>query len=268
MADRMIDIGGVARVEVPGSGDIQIRKIGADDLRAALRAGLADFRAMPSHLFILTLVYPLLGLIAARWSMGNDLLPIIFPLISGFALVGPLAAVGLYEISRRRELGMETHWSDVFQVVRSPGAMTIVALGAVLVVIFVAWIAAAAAIYHAQFGAHLPASPIMMLREIFTTGPGWTVIAVGNAVGFGFALVTLAVSAISFPLALDRHVGPVTAIVTSVRAMAANPGTMLLWGLIVAVVLLLGALPLFVGLAVALPVLGHATWHLYRRVIA
>jgi len=267
MTDRSIDIGGVAHIEVPGAGDIAVRKIGLDDLQAALRAGLADYRAMPSHLVMLTLVYPILGLIAARWSMGNDLLPIIFPLISGFALVGPIAAVGLYEISRRREAGLETHWSDVFKVVRSPGAVTIVVLSAVLLVLFVGWLAAAAAIYRSQFGAHVPVSPLVLLREIVTTGPGHTVLLLGNAVGLGFAVVTLAVSAISFPIALDRGVGPVVALVTSVRAMLANPGTMLVWGFIVAAGLVLGAIPLFVGLAVAMPVLGHATWHLYRRFV-
>ena len=109
MTNRSIDAGSVARLDLGPVGDIAIRKIGLDDLRAALRAGLANFRAMPSHLVMLTLVYPVLRLIAARWSMGNDLLPIIFPPISGFALVGPIAAVGLYEISRRREAGLETH---------------------------------------------------------------------------------------------------------------------------------------------------------------
>lgn len=268
MTDRVIDLGGIAHIEVPGLDTIRIRKIGPSDLREALLEGWQDFRAMPSHLVVLTLVYPILGLIAARWSMGNDLLPIIFPLISGFALVGPLAAVGLYEISRRREAGAQAHWSDVFQVVRSPGALTILALGAVLLVLFVGWLLAATAIYRWQFGAHVPASAVTMLREIVTTRAGWTVILLGNAVGFVFAAITLAVAAISFPLALDRGVGPIVAIIASVRAMAANPGTMLMWGAIVAVGLVLGAIPLFVGLAVVLPVLGHATWHLYRRVVA
>ena len=267
MADRSIDIGGVAHVEIPGSGDTSIRRIGVADLRAALAAGWDDFRLMPSHLVMLTLIYPVLGLLAARWSMGNDLLPLVFPLISGFALVGPLAAVGLYEISRRREAGLDAHWSDVFKVVQSPGAVTILVMGAMLVVIFVAWIWAAHAIYASQFGAAAPADPATMVRAIVKTRPGWTVLLLGNAVGFGFAVVTLAVSAISFPMALDRGVGPVEAVVTSIRAMIANPVTMLVWGFIVAALLVLGALPLFVGLAVAMPLLGHATWHLYRRVV-
>ena len=183
MTNRSIDAGSVARLDLGAVGDIAIRKIGLDDLRAALRAGLANFRAMPSHLVMLTLVYPVLRLIAARWSMGNDLLPIIFPLISGFALVGPIAAVGLYEISRRREAGLETHWSDVFKVVRSPGALTIVVLSAVLLVLFVGWLAAAVAIYRAEFGAYAPVSPLVLLREIVTTGPGQAVLLLGNAVG-------------------------------------------------------------------------------------
>lgn len=264
---KSIDLGGVAHIDLQQEGDYTIRKIGNADVTAALRDGWADFKAMPSHLFVLALVYPVIGLVAARWSMGNDLLPLVFPLVSGFALVGPLVAVGLYAISRRRERGEPGRWSDVTDVARSPNLPTILLLGALLLALFVGWLLAAAAIFQWQFGAHLPTGPVALLREMVGTPRGWTVMLVGNAVGFVFALVVLGVSVMSIPMALDRRVGPIEAVRASLKAFALNPVPFARWGLIVAVALALGALPFFVGLALALPVLGHATWHLYRRVI-
>ena len=251
----------------PDAARPQVRRIGVADLRAALRAGVDDFRQMPTHLILLVLIYPVMGFILARWSYGAELLPLIFPLVSGFALVGPFAAVGLYELSRRREAGHPTTWRDAFGVFRSPQALTIGVLGGILLAILVAWLFAAIAIHGAIFGDSGASSPEAFARQVLTTPEGWTLILVGNAVGFGFAAVTLAVSAVSFPLALDRAVDPLTAIRTSVAAIIKNPVTMALWGAVVGVGLLLGALPFFTGLAVVMPILGHATWHLYRRVV-
>jgi uncharacterized membrane protein len=244
-----------------------IRKIGIDDLKDALRKGVDDFRLMPSYLVMLALLYPVVGLVAARWSMGNDVLPIIFPLISGFALVGPIAAVGLYELSRRREKGLDTYWQHVFDVLKSPALGTIILLGVLLTAIFVGWLVAAMTLHTALFGTPEPSSIRAFLTEIFSTSAGWKLILFGNAIGFVFAVVTLAVSAVSFPLALDRNVDFTTAVTTSVRAMIANPGTMLAWGFIVAAALAIGAVPFFMGLAVVMPILGHATWHLYRKLV-
>src|SRR5436189_113928 len=159
-----------------------IRKIGLADLKDALVQGLADFSATPSHAVFLCLIYPIVGLILARLTLGYDVLPLLFPLASGFALVGPFAAIGFYELSRRRELGLPVSWQDAFDVFRSPSRDAIAALALLGVV-------------------------------------------------------------------------------------ARNPVMMALWGLIVAALLLIGSLPLFFGLAVVVPVLGHATWHLYRKVV-
>lgn len=245
-----------------------VRKIGPADLRAALAAGLDDFRAMPTHVVFLSLIYPIVGLILARLVFGYDVLPLLFPLAAGFALIGPFAALGLYELSRRREAGLDTAWKHAFEVVRSPSFPAILALGGLLVLIFLVWLAAANAIYVATFGYAPAASMPDFLDRIFNTPEGWRLIVVGNGVGFLFALLVLVLSVVSFPLLLDRHVSAPVAILTSVRAVLKNPLTMALWGLIVALALVLGSIPLFFGLALVVPILGHATWHLYRRVVA
>jgi uncharacterized membrane protein len=244
-----------------------IRRIGPADLFDALAKGWNDFSAMPSHALFMCAIYPIVGLLLAGLTLGFATLPLLFPLAAGFALIGPIAAMGLYELSRRREAGVTTAASDALDVLRSPSIGAIVALGALLMIIFVVWVATARAIYVANFGYAAPASIGQFVNDILFTPGGWNLIVAGNGVGFLFAVVALAVSVVSFPLLLDRDVGAAVALMTSVRAVAANPATMALWGLIVAVMLFIGSLPLFIGLAVVLPLLGHATWHLYRKVV-
>jgi uncharacterized membrane protein len=244
-----------------------VRRIGLVDLKDALVGGIDDFLVMPTHAVFLCLIYPIVGLILARVIFGYDILPALFPLAAGFALVGPFAALGFYELSRRREAGLDVSWHDAFDVLHSPSRGAIALLGLLLLVIFVLWIAVAQAIYIATFGYEPAASIPHFLRQVFTTPAGWTLIVLGNGVGFLFAVAVLSISVISFPLLLDRDVGAVEAVLTSVRAVAANPVIMAAWGLIVAVLLLIGSIPLFFGLAIVMPVLGHATWHLYRRVV-
>lgn len=246
---------------------LTVRQIGVADLKDALSKGFADFWAMPTHLVFLGLLYPLLGLFFAGLAFGYNMLPILFPLMSGFALVGPFAAIGLYELSRRREQGLETHWSDIADVLRSPSIGSIAALGVLLMVIFLFWLATAQTLYQSLFGWHAPESMTLFLHEVFTTRNGWLLIILGNALGFIFSAAVFTISAISFPLLLDRDVGAVVAIQTSIRAVLANPKTMAAWALIIAASLIVGFIPLFVGLAIVLPVLGHATWHLYRKLI-
>jgi uncharacterized membrane protein len=244
-----------------------VRRIDRHDLWVALEKGAEDFWAKPSHVVFLALIYPLAGLILARLIVGYDILPLLFPLAAGFALVGPFAAIGLYEISRRRELGLDTSWSHAFEVLRSPGFSSVLELGGILMAIFFVWLAAAWILYAITLGTDMPVSVGAFAQNLFTTPAGWTLIIVGNVLGFLFALVVLTISVVSFPLMLDRHVGAVAAMRTSIEAVRKNPLMMAMWGLIVAVSLIIGLLPLFVGLALVLPILGHATWHLYRRVV-
>jgi uncharacterized membrane protein len=247
--------------------DPVVRKVHLADLWTAVRQGTADFWEMPTHLVFLGLIYPIIGLVLARLVFGYDVLPLLFPLAAGFALIGPFAALGLYELSRRREASLGTSWKHAFSVFRSPSFPAITALGLLLLLIFFVWIYVANAIYVATFG-YAPAASIPdFLDRIFNTPAGWTLIVVGNSVGFLFALLVLAISVVSFPLLLDRNVSPIVAILTSVRAVATNPVAMAAWGLIVAALLIVGSLPFFIGLAIVMPILGHATWHLYRKVV-
>lgn len=244
-----------------------VRRIGVPDLRDALRRGVDDFRAMPTHAVLVVLMYPLLGVFFARVAFGYDLLPLLFPLMAGFALIGPFAALGLYELSRRRELGLGTEWSDAMAAFRAPAIRSILALGLLLAALLVAWVFVADALYRSLFGSEAPDSMGSFLGAILTTPRGWALIVFGNAIGFVFAVAALSISVVSFPLLLDRDVGAAAAVETSIRAVRANPVPMALWGLVVAGLLVIGSIPLFVGLAVVLPVLGHATWHLYRKVV-
>jgi uncharacterized membrane protein len=246
---------------------LSVRRITPADLAHALASGWDDFDAMPSHAVFLCLIYPLLGLGLVLLCAEYSMLPLAFPLAAGFALIGPFAAVGLYELSRRREAGLDTNPTHAFDVLHSPSLGAILALGLLLVAIFVVWLAVAEAIYVANFGYAAPASIPQFVKDVFTTSAGWTLIVVGTGVGFLFAVVALMIGAVSFPLLLDRDVGSAVALLTSIRVVVANPLTMALWGLIVAALLVLGSLPFFLGLTVVMPVLGHATWHLYRRAI-
>jgi uncharacterized membrane protein len=244
-----------------------VRKIALADLKDVLASGLRDFGAYRTDVIFLCIVYPLAGLILASVAFGYDMLPMLFPLASGFALIGPIAAVGLYEMSRRREQGVEITWADAFGVVSAPAFGAILVLGLILLAIFLLWLAAAYAIWLLTLGPEPPASIGAFAQQVLTTGAGWTMIVVGVGVGFLFALLVLAISVVSFPLLLERDVGLRTAVATSVRAVLTNPGPMAAWGLIVAGGLVLGSIPVLLGLIIVMPVLGHATWHLYRKVV-
>src|SRR5258708_967362 len=244
-----------------------VRTIGLNDLKDALMRGLDDFRAMPSHAVFLCLIYPIVGFVLYRLAVGYKVLPLLFPLVAGFALVGPIAALGVYEMSRRREHGLDVSWRDAIDLLRSPSIAAIMVLALMLVAIFIVWLAVAQAIYVANFGYQPAAAMPDFVRQVVTTPAGWSLIIVGNVVGFLFAVTVLTVSVVSFPLLLDRDVGAAVAVLTSVRAVLANPLVMAAWGLIVGALLFVGSIPFFFGLAVVVPVLGHATWHLYRRMI-
>ncbi len=243
-----------------------VRRIEVADLRDVLAKGISDFGVFRTDVVFLCIIYPVVGLILARFASDYGLLPLLFPVASGFALLGPVAAVGLYEMSRRREAGLEASWADAFGLIRSPSFGAILVLG-LLLVIFLLWLAAAQVIYWVTLGPEPPLSAAAFVRDVLTTGAGWAMIVMGTAVGFLFAVLVLAISVVSFPLLLDRDVGLGIAVSTSINVVAANPLPMAAWGLIVAGGLMLGSIPLFLGLIFVMPVLGHATWHLYRKAV-
>ena len=250
-------------VELP-----RVRRIGMSDLTDALRQGWNDFSDWPTHAIFLCIIYPIIGIALGGLALGYAVLPLLFPLAAGFAMLGPIAALMIYELSRRREMGEPPSFSAAWSVTRSPSFPAIVAIGLLLMGLFLGWLYVARSIYQSLFGVLAPTSVSGFLNDVLTTEAGWQLILIGNLVGVVFALVSLAISVVSFPLLLDRDVGAAAALMTSVRAVLANPIVLAAWGLIVAAMLVAGSLPFFIGLAVVMPVLGHATWHLYRKLVS
>ncbi|MEO1092544.1 MAG: DUF2189 domain-containing protein [Pseudomonadota bacterium] len=244
-----------------------IKQISTADVIDALKAGIDDFRAVPTHGVLFGVMYAIAGLFLVRVTFDYALLPMVFPVIAGFAIVGPVAGLGFYELSRRRELGLDARWWHMLDAFKRPRLGAVLALGLVMTALFFAWLAVAAFLVKLTLGTP-PQGLGAFLSAVFTTPAGWTMIVFGNLLGGLFAVVAFAVGAVSFPLLLDRDVDMVTAAATSVQAVVANPKPMALWGLIVTAGLVVGTLPLFLGLAIILPMLGHATWHLYRKVVA
>jgi uncharacterized membrane protein len=247
--------------------EVGVRKISTKDLDWALREGWNDFQAKRGDLIFVALLYPAIGLIAAAFALNDAALPLVFPFAAGLSIFGPAAASGFYELARRREAGLESSWWHFLDPMRGKQGSTILMLTIGLGVLFLLWLGSAYAIYATTMGPNFPAGLGGFLRRVFTTPEGWTLIVLGNLAGAVFAVITLITTLISFPMAVDRDVDPGHAVETSLRAVAANPATVAAWGLRVGVLLVLGALPAFIGLAVVLPTLGYATWHLYTRMV-
>ena len=245
----------------------RIRPLTAEDLRWALAQGWDDFKVKRGDLILLPFIYPLIGIIASVFAFNTNLFPLIFPLVGGFALVGPIAAAGFYELARRREDKLDASWWHFLDPLKGRSRLPIATLTAVLIGLFLGWMMAADAIFTATLGTLDTATPENFLRNLFTTSQGLTMIVIGNLVGAIFAIVTLALAAFSFPMVVDKNIDGFGAMAVSVAAFRASPGAMIGWGVRVAVILALAALPLFIGLLVALPVLGYATWHLYTRAV-
>jgi uncharacterized membrane protein len=244
-----------------------VRRIGGADLHWALREGWRDFTRHRGDLLIVGLLYPVIGLVAAALALRAELVPLIFPLAAGLSLMGPVVAAGFYELARRDETGEESNWTHFFHAYTGPAFRSIAIMAACLAILFAMWLGAAYGIYEATFGARQPISIGEFVGRLFTTGEGWTLFFVGNLVGLLFAIVVLTVSVVSLPMIVDKRVDVYTAVGTSIRAVWHNPAAMAVWGLIVAALLAAGMLLLLIGLAVVLPWLGYATWHLYTRVV-
>jgi uncharacterized membrane protein len=244
-----------------------IQKITTADLRYALRRGFDDFGAYRTDVIFLCIIYPLVGLLLARMAFGYDMLALVFPLLSGFALIGPFGAVGLNEMSRRREIGIPPRWTEAFSVLRSPAIVNIMLLGLVLMGMFLFWMGAAQVIYNITLGPQTPSSFGQFAHDVLQTKAGLTMAVLGIGVGFAFAVAVLVISVVSFPMLLDRNVSLELAVRTSISAVMANPVTIGIWGIVIAAGLVVGSIPALLGLCVVMPVLGHATWHLYRRVV-
>lgn len=257
---------------------IPVRRITSADLNESLREGWSDFLEMRGDILFLAILYPIIGIAAAVATVGSPLLPLFVPIAAGVGLLGPVAAVGFYEMARRREMGLHSNWGHFLDVRKRPSFDEIAAVSGLLFAIFALWLIAAAALYVALWGVwnppwlssfvwYDPHSLSEFVSKLFTTERGWALILIGGAVGAIFAVAVLAVSVVSMPLLVDCDVGAVSAVKTSIHATRENAGTMLRWGIIVAALLIAGSIPLFIGLAVVLPWLGYSTWHLYTRLV-
>lgn len=248
------------------TGSLRTRVLGRQDLTHALRKGWEDVMHFRSDVVFACLLYPAIGGLLIAMALQGDLVHLLFPTIAGFALAGPVAAIGLYEMSRQREAGAAVGWPALFDVMKSPRFGGIVVLALFHLIIFLVWIMTANLIFKLTLGTAEPA--IMgFVAQVLTTPAGWAMAVIGTGVGFLFAVAVLAISVVSFPMMLDRDVTLPVAVTTSVRLARENPVVIGIWGAIVAGALVLGTIPAMIGLVIVLPLLGHATWHLYRAAI-
>jgi len=246
---------------------IRVRTINDDDLRFALRQGYSDFGDLRGDLIFAGLIYTVLGLAAVVMTTSRPLMPFFYPVVAGVALLGPIAAVGFYELARRRESGDEVHWFNFIDVRKRPSVDDMGMVAGLLLVIFLAWLIAAGALYWLIFGWTTPTSIGGFLAMIFTTARGWMLIIAGAIVGVIFGWLVLALSVASLPMLVDCDVSASEAVSASWRAAHVNKREMIRWGVVVTALLVLGSIPLFVGLAFVLPWLGYSTWHLYTRLV-
>jgi len=247
---------------------ISVRRISHEDLSIALRQGLDDFLTFRGDIVFAGLVYTFIGLAAVVMTTSAPLMPFFFPVVAGVGLMGPVAAVGFYELARRREAGeKDIHWFNFLDVRKRPSVDDMGIVAGLLLGIFFVWLLAAGALYAALFGWATPTSLPQFLATIFTTPRGWALIIGGAVVGAIFGWIVLAISVVSMPMLVDGDVTAAEAVSASWRAAHENRDVMIRWGLIVLGLLVIGSIPLFVGLAFVLPWLGYATWHLYTRLI-
>jgi uncharacterized membrane protein len=244
-----------------------VRRIGAEDVAWALSAGWQDFREKRGDLVFIGLIYPVICLVAVLVTFNEPLLPLLFPLVAGLSIAGPAVASGFYELARRKEEGLEASWWHFLDPLKGRSRVPLAMLTLGLAVLFVGWLVVAYAIYTVTLGAGGPLPVSDVPARLFTTREGWALIVLGNLAGLGFAIATLVFSVVSFPMVIDKPVDASAAVRTSIAAFRRNPAVLLGWGVRVAALLLLGLIPFAIGLAVVLPWLGYATWHLYTRLV-
>lgn len=244
----------------------EVRQIGDAEIRESLSQGWDDFLAKRGDLVFIGLIYPLIAFAAAFLATGGNLLHLFFPVAAGVGLLGPVAAIGFFELAKRREEGLDSRWSHFLDVRKRPAWKSLMDVAGLLLVIFFLWVGAAAILWNNLIG-DAPTSVGHLFSLVFGTPGGWALIVIGNLVGLAFGALALTLSVVSMPMLVDCDVDARTALDTSVRAVMLNKGPMARWALIVAGLLVLGSIPAFVGLAVVLPVLGYATWHLYAHVV-
>ena len=244
-----------------------INTITASEVLFSLRDGLRDFQKAPLYGLFFGLAYAAFGWLLIYLMIGLDFGSYVYPMVTGFALVAPFAAAGLYEISRRLESGEPLSWGAILGCIFGKGGKAVGTMAIVTTFSYIIWMDIAAALY-VMFFSMKPPRFDALLEAILTTPKGFVFFVVGNSIGAVLAVIVFSIMVVSLPMVFDRDVDFVTAMITSVKSVLANPRPMLLWCAIIGVFTALSLASVFVGLLVTLPILGHATWHLYRRVVA
>jgi uncharacterized membrane protein len=245
-----------------------VRPIRVADIAEALAAGLRDFQAAPLYGLFFGAVYAAGGNLVVLCAYWLGMSYLSYPLAAGFALLGPFVAVGTYEVSRRRETGAPLSWSAVLGAIFAQGKRELGWMAFVTLFIFVVWMYQVRLLLALFLGFRTFTSLHEFLTVVATTPEGNLFLLIGNVVGAAMALVLFSLSVVSFPLLLDRDVDFITAMITSVRAVVASPVPMIGWAIVIVMLSVIAMMPAFLGLLVVLPVLGHTTWHLYRRIVA
>jgi uncharacterized membrane protein len=259
-------VGVNSMVSISGKVDPVVRQISATDVVEALAKGLRDFQAVPIYGLFFGALYAAGGILIMLSVTAFGMSYLAYPLAAGFALIGPFIAIGLYEVSRRREAGLPLSMLHIWRTMKNRGEIGWMAF--VTVFIFIVWMYQVRLLIALLLGLNVSFSSLQQfITVVLTTNEGLIFLIVGNAVGAVLALVLFSLTVVSFPLLLDRDVDFITAMITSVRAVVTSPIPMLGWGVAIVMVLMISASPLFLGLIITLPVLGHATWHLFRRIV-
>jgi uncharacterized membrane protein len=252
---------------VSGRTDPVVLRISAADVIDALGKGLRDFQALPLYGLAIGGLFAAGGILIVSCISALGMSYLAYPLAAGFALIGPFAAVALYEVSRQREAGKAPSLDAIWSAIRKRGEIGWMAF--VTLFIFIMWMYQVRFLMALFLGLHASFSTIReFINVVFSTNEGLAFLIAGNVEGAVLSLILFSLTVVSFPLLLDREVDFVTAMITSVRAVVMNPAPMIGWAAVIVVLMIVSALPFFLGLLVTLPVLGHTTWHLYRRVVA
>ena len=244
-----------------------VRSISFHDLRDVLKAGWSDFMAEPMFGLLFSAIYVIGGISLVAFVIFLRVPWLVYPLVIGFALIGPFVATGLYEVSRRREQAKPVIWSQVLGVIWLQRRRELGWMAFVMLFVFWVWMYQVRTLVAVFFGSQGFATFGGFLMAVFTTPNGWTFLVVGHLVGAIIAMVLYSLTVVSCPLLLERNVDFVTAMITSIKAVIQSPVPMMLWGLIIIASVVVAAIPAFLGLLFVLPIFGHATWHLYRRIL-
>lgn len=244
-----------------------VNALSVADLRAALMAGLSDFARAPLYGLGIGAIFALIGAAIVLALTVWDIPWMIYPFAIGFPLIGPFAAVGLFEVSRRLEKGEPISWSIVFSAVWRQRGRELSWMAFVMLFFFWMWMYQVRLLIALFLGRLSFATLEKFFNIVLYTPEGWLFLAVGHLVGAALALVLFSITVVSIPLLMERNYDFVTAMITSVKSVVASPVVMLGWGVFVTLAIIAASLPLFAGLLVVLPILGHATWHIYKRAV-